>query len=148
MSLSGQWKNGIVHVKVGSVEHSLLPEHYIEWVSLHTKQGNQRKELHCRLTSFSRSLQINLRIILDGTARTWRSSEAQRNTKACKQNNRPAKEAAELIIGGLCFSVCLLISTHNHAITSSAFLEIVRRHVCVRLHLYRLIVISLICRRR
>ena len=22
------------------------PEHYIEWVSLQTKQGNQRKELH------------------------------------------------------------------------------------------------------
>ena len=32
--------------KVGSVEHPMLPEHYIEWVSLHTKQGNQRKELH------------------------------------------------------------------------------------------------------
>ncbi len=37
-------ENGIVHVKVGSVEHPMLPEHYIEWVSLHTKQGNQRKE--------------------------------------------------------------------------------------------------------
>ena len=24
----------------------MLPEHYIEWVSLQTKQGNQRKELH------------------------------------------------------------------------------------------------------
>ena len=36
-------ENGIVHVKVGSVEHPMLPEHYIEWVSLHTKQGNQRK---------------------------------------------------------------------------------------------------------
>ena len=39
-------ENGIVHVKVGSMEHPMLPEHYIEWVSLHTKQGNQRKELH------------------------------------------------------------------------------------------------------
>ena len=39
-------ENDIVHVKVGSVEHPMLPEHYIEWVSLHTKQGNQRKELH------------------------------------------------------------------------------------------------------
>ena len=39
-------ENGIVHVKVGSVEHPMLPEHYIEWVSLQTKQGNQRKELH------------------------------------------------------------------------------------------------------
>ena len=37
---------GIVHVKGGSVEHPMLPEHYIEWVSLQTKQGNQRKELH------------------------------------------------------------------------------------------------------
>ena len=36
-------ENGIVHVKVGSVEHPMLPEHYIERVSLHTKQGNQRK---------------------------------------------------------------------------------------------------------
>ena len=36
----------VVHVKVGSVEHPMLPEHYIEWVSLQTKQGNQRKELH------------------------------------------------------------------------------------------------------
>ena len=30
---------------VGSVEHPMLPEHYIEWVSLQTKQGNQRKAL-------------------------------------------------------------------------------------------------------
>ena len=27
-------ENGIVHVKVGSLEHPMLPEHYIEWVSL------------------------------------------------------------------------------------------------------------------
>ena len=39
-------ENGIVHVKVGSVEHPMLPEHYIEWVSLRTKQGSQHKELH------------------------------------------------------------------------------------------------------
>ena len=39
-------ENGVVHVKVGSVEHPVLPEHFIEWVSLQTKQGNQRKELH------------------------------------------------------------------------------------------------------
>ena len=31
-------ENGIVHVKVGSVEHPMLPEHYIEWVSLHTRR--------------------------------------------------------------------------------------------------------------
>ena len=39
-------ENGIVHVQVGSVEHPMLPEHYIEWVSLRTKRGSQHKELH------------------------------------------------------------------------------------------------------
>ncbi len=39
-------ENGIVHVVVSSVEHPMLPEHHIEWVSIHTRQGNQRKELH------------------------------------------------------------------------------------------------------
>ncbi|MCI8828781.1 MAG: desulfoferrodoxin [Ruminiclostridium sp.] len=34
-----------VHVTVGSVEHPMAPEHYIEWVSLQTKSGNQRKAL-------------------------------------------------------------------------------------------------------
>ncbi len=34
-----------VHVKVGAAEHPMLPEHFIEWISLQTKQGNQRKEL-------------------------------------------------------------------------------------------------------
>ncbi|MCF0131130.1 MAG: desulfoferrodoxin [Pseudobutyrivibrio sp.] len=34
-----------VNVTVGSVEHPMLPEHYIEWVSIQTKQGNQRKAL-------------------------------------------------------------------------------------------------------
>ncbi|MBE6021101.1 MAG: desulfoferrodoxin [Firmicutes bacterium] len=35
-----------VIVKIGSVEHPMLPEHYIEWVSLQTKAGNQRKALN------------------------------------------------------------------------------------------------------
>ena len=35
-----------VTVKVGGVEHPMLPEHYIEWISLQTKAGNQRKVLH------------------------------------------------------------------------------------------------------
>lgn len=39
-------ENGIVHVQVGSVEHPMLPEHYIEWISIFTKQGYQHKELH------------------------------------------------------------------------------------------------------
>ena len=34
-----------VHVKVGEVAHPMLDAHYIEWISLQTKQGNQRKEL-------------------------------------------------------------------------------------------------------
>lgn len=38
-------ESNIVTVKVGDVEHPMLPEHYIEWVSLQTKQGNQRKAL-------------------------------------------------------------------------------------------------------
>lgn len=35
----------VVTVKVGAVEHPMIPEHYIEWVSIQTKQGNQRKML-------------------------------------------------------------------------------------------------------
>lgn len=38
-------EGNMVTVNVGSVEHPMLPEHYIEWVSLQTKQGNQRKLL-------------------------------------------------------------------------------------------------------
>ena len=34
-----------VHVSVGSVEHPMVPEHYIEWVAIQTKLGNQRKQL-------------------------------------------------------------------------------------------------------
>lgn len=34
-----------VTVKIGAVAHPMLPEHYIQWVGLHTKEGNQRKEL-------------------------------------------------------------------------------------------------------
>ena len=38
-------KDNVVVVTVGSVEHPMLPEHYIEWVALKTKFGNQRKAL-------------------------------------------------------------------------------------------------------
>ena len=34
-----------VIVSVGEVEHPMVPEHYIEWVSIQTKFGNQRKAL-------------------------------------------------------------------------------------------------------
>ena len=41
------WKveGNTVTVTVGSVLHPMTAEHYIEWVSLSTKQGNQRKAL-------------------------------------------------------------------------------------------------------
>ena len=39
-------EDGKVFVTVGSVAHPMLPEHYIEWVSLQTKLGNQRKALN------------------------------------------------------------------------------------------------------
>lgn len=34
-----------VTVKVGSVEHPMTEEHYIEWIILETKQGYQKKDL-------------------------------------------------------------------------------------------------------
>lgn len=38
-------KGNIVEVKVGSVEHPMTNEHYIQWICLQTKLGNQRKML-------------------------------------------------------------------------------------------------------
>lgn len=40
-----QVEDNIVTVTVGSVEHPMLEGHYIEWVSLQCKSGNQRKIL-------------------------------------------------------------------------------------------------------
>ncbi len=34
-----------VTVNIGSAQHPMIPEHYIEWVCLQTTQGNQRKIL-------------------------------------------------------------------------------------------------------
>lgn len=34
-----------VKVKVGAAEHPMLEAHYIEWIAIQTKQGNQRKAL-------------------------------------------------------------------------------------------------------
>lgn len=39
-------KDNIVHVKVGEVAHPMIPEHYIEWIVLQTKNGVQRKKLN------------------------------------------------------------------------------------------------------
>lgn len=38
-------KDGKVTVTIGSVEHPMQEEHYIEWIALETKFGNQRKAL-------------------------------------------------------------------------------------------------------
>ena len=39
-------KNGnCVVVKVGSAEHPMTTDHYIQWISLQTNHGNQRKVL-------------------------------------------------------------------------------------------------------
>ena len=38
-------ENNVVSVTVGSVEHPMLEEHYIELISLQTNLGNQRKLL-------------------------------------------------------------------------------------------------------
>lgn len=40
-----QVEGSLVKVRVGSVDHPMLPEHYIEWISLQTKQGSQHKIL-------------------------------------------------------------------------------------------------------
>ena len=34
-----------VTVRVGAVEHPMLPEHYIEWIALESKEGCQLKKL-------------------------------------------------------------------------------------------------------
>ncbi len=41
-----QVNGNVVTVSVGSVEHPMLPEHSIQWASLQTRQGNQRKLLN------------------------------------------------------------------------------------------------------
>ena len=38
-------ENGTVHVNVGSVDHPMIPEHYIEWIYLETEKGGQLKPL-------------------------------------------------------------------------------------------------------
>ncbi|MBP5753997.1 MAG: desulfoferrodoxin [Treponema sp.] len=38
-------KGNVVEITVGSVEHPMLPEHYIEWILLQTDKGIQKKSL-------------------------------------------------------------------------------------------------------
>lgn len=39
-------KNNRVYVSVGSITHPMSAEHYIEWISIQTNKGNQRKTLN------------------------------------------------------------------------------------------------------
>ena len=41
-----EFKDNKVFVTVGAVTHPMLPEHFSEWISVQTKQGNQRKVLN------------------------------------------------------------------------------------------------------
>lgn len=38
-------ERNVVKVKVGSVEHPMVPEHFIPWIYMETKAGGQRKNL-------------------------------------------------------------------------------------------------------
>lgn len=38
-------EDGVLHVRVGSVEHTMLPEHYIQWIYVMTENGGQRRAL-------------------------------------------------------------------------------------------------------
>ena len=49
-------EGNVVNVKVGSVEHPMQPEHYIQWIVLQTNQGAQIKYLepeHPPVASFA-----------------------------------------------------------------------------------------------
>ena len=39
------FKDGILHVNVGSVAHPMEEDHSIQWVYVHTENGGQRKSL-------------------------------------------------------------------------------------------------------
>lgn len=39
-------ENGVVNVSIGSVDHPMVPEHYIQWVYVQTEKGGQRKVLN------------------------------------------------------------------------------------------------------
>ena len=38
-------EGNMLHVNVGSVDHPMVPEHYIQWVYVQTEHGGQRKSL-------------------------------------------------------------------------------------------------------
>lgn len=39
------YNNGVLCVNIGSIDHPMLEEHYIEWVYVKTERGGQRKAL-------------------------------------------------------------------------------------------------------
>lgn len=39
-------KGNMLYVSVGEVEHPMIEEHFIEWIAVQTKSGNQRKMLN------------------------------------------------------------------------------------------------------
>lgn len=38
-------ENGVLTVNVGSVEHPMLPEHFIQWIYVETENGGMRRAL-------------------------------------------------------------------------------------------------------
>ena len=38
-------EDGAIHVNVGSADHPMVPEHFIQWVYVETEHGGQRKIL-------------------------------------------------------------------------------------------------------
>lgn len=38
-------EDGAVHVNVGSINHPMIPEHYIEWIYIQTENGGHLKSL-------------------------------------------------------------------------------------------------------
>lgn len=40
-----EYKGDMLHVQVGSVEHPMQPEHFIEWIIVQTKDGLMMKNL-------------------------------------------------------------------------------------------------------
>jgi superoxide reductase len=38
-------EGNLVKVNVGSADHPMIPEHYIEWIYIQTEKGGQRKNL-------------------------------------------------------------------------------------------------------
>lgn len=40
-----EYRDGMLHVQVGSVEHPMLAEHFIQWIFVKTREGGMYKDL-------------------------------------------------------------------------------------------------------